>query len=100
MHLFTFIVLESWLQEIKRFQVLRSGCRKGHNFPYSFVEALIGTTPQQVGLHCVGHVVLDVAHLMVCSQEVIHGHLGAHLDPAHQSKVSVVRETVAQREAA
>lgn len=64
------------------------------------MEALIGTAPQQVGLLRVRHVVLNMAHLVVCSQEVIHGHFGAHLDPTPQNKVSVVRERVAQRKAA
>lgn len=59
------------------------------------MEALIGPIPQHEGLHRVCHVVLDVAHLMVCRQEVIHGHFGAHLDPACQGKAFVVREMVA-----
>lgn len=59
------------------------------------MEALVGPVPQQEGLLRVCHVVLDVAHLMVRRQEVIHGHFGAHLDPASQGKAFVVRNMVA-----
>lgn len=64
------------------------------------MEALVGTVSEQVGLHGVRHVVLDVAHLVVRGQEVVHGHFGAHHDPARRSEVFVVRGRVAQPAAA
>lgn len=55
--------------------------REGHDFPNSLVEALVGSVPQEVGQITVSHLVLVVSHLMVRCEEVIHGDLGAHLDP-------------------
>lgn len=91
-HLFTFILLESWLKEVERFQMLWCCCGERHDFSYCFMEALIGSISQQEGLHGICHVVLNVPHLMVRCQEVIHCHLGAHLDPMSHRKASVVRD--------
>lgn len=55
--------------------------REGHNFSDGLVEALVGSVSQEVGQITVSHLVLVVPHLVVRREEVVHGDLGAHLDP-------------------
>ena len=69
--------------------------REGHNFPYGLVEALIGSVSQDVGQITVGHLVLVVSHLVVRREEVVHGHLRAHLDPEDTVRGALACQTEA-----
>lgn len=41
----------------------------------------VGSVPEDLGLSLVGHEVVDVRHLVVRRDQVLHRHVCAHLDP-------------------
>lgn len=41
----------------------------------------VGSVPEDLGLSLVGHEVVDVRHLVVRRDQVLHRHVSAHLDP-------------------
>lgn len=63
-------------------EVAGGGDREGQDIPDGLVEARVGPAAEGHGLVLVLQVVLDVAHLMVHCEQLLHGHRRALLDPA------------------
>lgn len=79
----TFVVYEVVWQEAQALQVRGCSSRQRHDLSHSFVKALVGAVPEQIRQFSVGHLILVMPHLVVHSQEVIHGDFGAHFDPGN-----------------
>lgn len=67
-------------------QVLRRRHRQRHCIADSFVESWIGAFPECDRLNGVLQIILDVPHLVMNRNQIIHIHRRAHLDPIVSSK--------------
>ena len=64
-------------------QVLWGGDGEGQHVPDGLVEARVGAPSEADGLVLVLQVVLDVAHLVVHGEKLLHGYCGTLFDPGH-----------------
>lgn len=82
-------VVVHFVQEADALQMFRRGHGQGQHVADGLVEARVGSVAEGHGLVFVLQEVLDVAHLMVHSDQVIHGHDGALFDPGDIKKDTV-----------
>lgn len=79
----------NFVQEADALQMFRRGHRQGQHVTNGLVEARVGSIAEGHGLVFVLQEVLDMAHLMVYGDQVIHGHNGALFDPGDVNKDTV-----------
>lgn len=74
-------VLGGTAEETNFLEVAGRGDRQGHDIADGLMEARVGPAAEGDGLVLVLQVVLDVAHLVVHCEQLLHGHRCALLDP-------------------
>lgn len=75
-------VLSGIVEETNFLEVAGGGDRQGHDIADGLMEARVGPAAEGDGLVLVLQVVLDVTHLVVHREQLLHGHRRALLDPA------------------
>lgn len=81
LHLCHFTIVRGHrVQQSNSVQMFGRGNRQRQNITDGFVETGVGSTTVTHRLVLVLQVILDVTHLMVHSEELLHGHSGALLD--------------------
>lgn len=76
------MVVLNFVQEANAVQMLGCGHRKSKDITDGLVESRVSSVTEGHGLIFVLQEVLDVAHFMVHSDQVIHSHNSALFDPA------------------
>lgn len=83
------------VQQIDAMEMFGGGDRQGHDISNSLMETRVGPVAEGDRLVLVLQEVLDVAHLMMHCDEVIHVHHGALLDPGDTGVGGEGREELA-----
>lgn len=82
------IVVCQGLQEADRMEMFGSGDRECQYVPYGLMETGVGAAPEADRLVLVLEVILNMTHLMVDGEQLVHGHRGALLNPAENKQAS------------
>lgn len=80
----------NFVQEIDALQMFGCGHRQGEYIANGLVEARVGSIAEGHWLVFVLQEVLDMAHLMVHRDQVIHSHNSALLDPGDTNKAIIM----------
>lgn len=74
------VIIGDVVEEPKSLEVSRRLNREPYDVPNGFVECRVRSVPEQVRLLRVLQVILNVGHLVVYGQEVLHCHFRALFD--------------------
>lgn len=91
----TFVVLHP-VQQANALKMFRCGHRQGQNITDGLVESRVGAVTEGDGLIFILQEVLNVSHLVVYGDEVVHGHHRALLDPRNDRRMEEVHGEVAE----
>ncbi len=89
----TFIVIHL-VQQANALEMFRCGNGQGQYVTDGLVESRVGAVTERDGLILILQEVLNVAHLMVHGDEVVHGHHRALLDPWDGKRMGKVNSEV------
>lgn len=85
-HLSPTSIISHLIQKANGVEMFRCGHRKRQHVPYGLMEARIGSSPEADRLVFILEVILDMAHLMMHGEKLLHSHSGALFDSKQSQK--------------